>query len=184
MIVMSRHSLIPDSTFYICFLDDIEKPEFLIRIIENEKFHIFTGRVIKDEIKRSPNYQFLEQQITTRIKLFNYYLYGEILRPFFSQEEIKKGEHEVIVISFIMYSEDNNFTAILDDGGPRKFLEKNFPNISKLVEGTVGFTKNCYIKHNIFTQGETLIILDLIQKSKFRIGDEIISNVMSEVRCN
>ena len=83
-----------------------------------------------------------------------------------------------------MYSEETNFTAILDDSGPRRFFEKNFPNISKLVEGTVSFTKNCYMRYNVFTQEETLIILELIRESKFRIEDDIINKVISEVRCS
>ena len=50
---MHTYSLIPDSSFYICFLDDIKKPEFLKKIIQNSNFNIFTGKIIKDEIKKS-----------------------------------------------------------------------------------------------------------------------------------
>ena len=181
---MARHSLIPDSTFYICYLDDIKKPDILARFIENDRLCFFTGQIICNEIMKSRNYAIIKDNFNKKITMFDYYNYGEILRPLFSQEEIKKGEHEVIVISFIMNTENNDFTAILDDSAPRKFLEINFPKIAKFVEGTVGFTKSCYLKYNILTKEETLIILKLIQKSKFRIEDDIINNAIYEVGCS
>jgi len=72
----------------------------------------------------------------------------------------------------------------LDDIAPRKFIKKNFPKIYKSIEWTVEFTKNCYYEHKIFSKEETLIILELIQNSKFRIDSNIISKLISEVRCS
>jgi predicted nucleic acid-binding protein len=181
---MFTYSLIPDSTFYICFLDDIKKPEYLKKIIHNNNFNIFIGQIINNEIKKSNNYKSLEKDMGSKIKLFKYYQYGEILRPLFSKEEIKKGEHEVIVIAFILFSENEKFIAILDDIAPRNFIQKNFPKIYKSIEWTVGFIKNCFYKYKIFSKEETLIILKLIQNSKFRIDSGIISRIISEVRCS
>ena len=181
---MFHYSVIPDSTFYICYLDDINKPKYLNKIIQNDNFNIYIGQIINNEIKKSNNYITLENDIGSKIKIFEYYHYGEILRPLFSKEEIKKGEHEVIVIAFILFSEDKEFIAILDDIAPRKFIKKNFPKIYKSIEWTVEFTKNCYYEHKIFSKEETLIILELIQNSKFRIDSNIISKLISEVRCS
>ncbi len=181
---MYTYSLIPDSTFFICYLDDIEKPEYLKKIIKNNKFNIFIGQIINNEIKKSNNYKSLEKDFGSKIKIFEYYQYGEILRPLFSREEIIKGEHEVIVIAFILFSEDEKFIAILDDIAPRKFIKNNFPQIYESIEWTVGFTKNCYYKHKIFSKEETLIILELIQNSKFRIDPEVICGLIYEVRCS
>ena len=57
----------------------------------------------------------LKQKIFQKIEMFSYYEYGEILRPLFSEEEMKKGEQEVIVISYILNFKKEHFIAILDD---------------------------------------------------------------------
>ena len=36
--------VIPDSSFFICFLDDIEKPEYVIKIFKYEKFTLVLGK--------------------------------------------------------------------------------------------------------------------------------------------
>jgi len=84
------------------------------------------GQKIKEEIKKSQNYNAIEILIDNHTQSFEYYKYGEILKPFFSAEEIKKGEHEVIVISYVMYHLGIAFIAIIDEDESRKFVEKKF----------------------------------------------------------
>jgi len=180
---MTKYSLIPDSSFYICFLDDIKEPKYITRLLKCDKFVCYTGPIIKKEIEKSLNYFHIENTINRDVFIFEYYNYGEILRPFFSINEIKKGENEVIVISYILYSQNRTFITILDDGDPRKFLKQNFPEIYNSVEGTITFTANCCIKNNIFSQEETLNILELIRKSKFRVDNKIVDEAIVKVRC-
>lgn len=180
---MTKHNIIPDSTFYICFLDDIKEPKYIIKLIESDKFVCFIGPILKKEIENSINYSNIKNIINSNVFIFEYYNYNEILKPFFSINEIKKGESEVIVISYILYSQGYTFSAILDDDTPRKFLKKNFPEIFKFVEGTVTFMSNCCIKNKIYSQEETLYILELIRKSKFRIDEKIINETINNIRC-
>jgi hypothetical protein len=78
-------------------------PQYLVRILNHEYFDFVTGKIILEEIERSPRYMIIKKEIERKVRVFEYLNYGEILRPFFSIEEIKKGEHEVIAISCILY---------------------------------------------------------------------------------
>jgi len=91
--------IVPNSTFYICFLDDINCPQYLIRILDHEGFEFLTGKKILEEIKKASGYQFVRKNIEEKVRIFEYVAYSEILRPFMSLEEIKKGEDEVFAIS-------------------------------------------------------------------------------------
>ena len=176
--------VVPDSSFYICFLDDIEKPEYLILLLQEESFCYITGRIVKEEISKSKNYHKVKDIIESSTTEFEYYNYGEILRPFFSIRELKKGEHEVIVISYIFYNLGLPFTAIIDENGPRRFVKMNFPWLYPFFTGTVGFLKKCCCEYHVLTKERVINILDMIGKSKFRIRKEILNKVRNEVlRC-
>ena len=179
---MSNRPIVPDSTFYICYHDDIQQPEYIIRILENDHFEFFTGSVIKGEIEKSKHYHLVKDVIGHHVQLFTYYQYGELLRPFFSVGEIKKGENEVIVISYVLFSQNKECTIILDDDTSKRFIKNHIPILAHFVEGTVGFTKNCHLKYKVFQSDEALSILNMIQKSKFWIKREIIEEAISQIR--
>ena len=103
---MNKIQVIPDSSFYICFIDDIKDHENLIEIIKYDKFNFIISVVVKDEIAKSPNYNKIEAVMKSDVEFFSEINYGEILRPLFSKEELKKGENEVITISFILFDLD------------------------------------------------------------------------------
>jgi len=159
--------IIPNSSFYLCFLDDIMAPQYLVRILNHEYFDFVTGKIILEEIER-------------KVRVFEYLNYGEILRPFFSIEEIKKGEHEVIAISCILYILEINFLAIIDDDQAIKFLKRNFPRTEHKITRTVGFMEECY-RRKIFSKEETINILELIKKSKFRVKKAIIEDIIKRI---
>lgn len=177
---MSRtNNVIADSSFYICFLDDISRPSFLQLVFSNS-FQFLTTRILHNEIKKSKNY--FQIQNNGIIELSFSYDISEILRPFFGRNEILKGEHEVIAFAFILYQINHNFGIILDEIGPRRFVEKNFPYLVSLMNGTVGFVGRCHCDYNIISKKETLDILQAIKNSKFRVSNNIISSVESEVK--
>jgi len=88
--------VIPDSSFYICFIDDIKEPKYLIRVMRANAMEFIIGQKIKEEIKRSQNYNAIEIPIDNYTQSFEYYKYGEILKPFFSAEEIKKAKMKLL----------------------------------------------------------------------------------------
>lgn len=181
---MRESLVVPDSSFYICFLDDIKRPDYLLRLLNFGILRFITGRLIKDEIAQSPNYPVLKDQFKVNVDEFEYYNYGEVLRPFFSIKEIKKGEHEVIAIAYILYFLGNQLIVIIDEVQPRKFVERNFPEIFRNLNGTVGFVGNCCCEYGLFSKDEGLNILKLIEHSKFRVDKKIIDEIVVRIeRC-
>lgn len=179
---MVNTTILPDSSFYVCFLGDINKPQYLRQLLSWKTLKFVIGQLIKEEIKRSPNYHMIEDIVESHIQIFRYYEYGEILRPVFSLEEIKRGDHEIIVISYILCFFGIDFIAILDDKSLKKFLQRNFPKILTKVTGTVGFLKLCCCSYKIFSRKEAISILDSIKKSKFRIKGEIVDGIIEEIK--
>lgn len=171
---------IPDTSFYGCFIGDIERPDHLLKILNTGKFKFIAAKIIRSEIERKLTDADLKQKIFQKIEMFSYHEYGEILRPLFSEEEINKGEHEVIVITYILNFKEENFIAILDDKPPKNFLKKLIQNPSGIILGTVGFIGLCASSH-IFEKEEAISVLILIKESKFRIEGKIIDVVIQEI---
>ncbi len=171
-------STIADSSFYICFLDDIKRPDFLKRMINSFEFLI--GKIIKGEVEKSKNYFHIKQIFETKVILFQYENYGELLKPFFSLHEIKKGEHEVIAIAIIM-SNFKQIIVIIDELDVRRFIQANFPELIMDMVGTVGFIKMCCCEYKIFSKEEAKGILNLIKNSRFRIGNNIIGEIIKDI---
>jgi len=179
---MKKTSIIPDSSFFICFLDDIEKPELIQELLKNDKFDFFLGRITFDEIKKSKNFQKIANESEQKIIIYDYFEYGEVVRIFFSESEIRKGEHEVFVISFIFTFLNNPFIAILDDEPAKKFFKNNIPEKASSVMGTIGFIKICSCECKIFIKATAINILELIKKSKFFVSNKIIEVAIEQIR--
>ncbi|MDI3475370.1 MAG: hypothetical protein PWQ95_1098 [Thermococcaceae archaeon] len=118
--------IISDSTFYICFLDDINYPEGLKKIINSRKFKFVIGDVVENEIKKSSNYPLIKSDLSKVREKPLPFNYGEIVRPFLGISEIKKGEHEVIGIAIVYHLKGKDFILILDEDGPRGIIEKSY----------------------------------------------------------
>lgn len=178
---MTANLVVSDSSFYICFLNDITRPGLLIRIIESEPFQFVIGPVIKSEVKKSQNFDEISQTFHTNLEVFSYYKYGEIIRPLLSLDEIEKGEHELIVITYILHNRELKYKIILDDLATRNFLSKTYPKMFQNVTGTVGFIGYCTIKYKVFSKREGIMILNSIKKSKFRVRDEIVDEILKNI---
>jgi len=164
--------IVADSSFYICFLDDINRPEILLRIIN--EFNFIVTPLIKKEIEKSKNYAYISEN--QNILYSNSSLdYGEIIKPFFAQEEIIRGEHEVIGAAYFLYKLNKLFCFILDDKEPRKFVVYNIPDLAKLMVGTVNFVGLCCCSYKLLKKEEAILLLNQIKKSKFRIEENIIN---------
>ena len=174
--------IIPDSSFFVFFLDDIEMPKILKRIITYNQFiFVLCGRV-KKELMGNSKFRDLFYDPKIRFETFEYGMYAEILRPLFAEEEIVKGEHEVIVAAYVYHHVLNQkYTVILDEAETRKFIETNFPEISKNVVGTLGFVKRSYSVYGIISKDEALNILDAVEHSKFRVSNKILEKIRSEI---
>lgn len=181
---MNSLAIVPDSSFYICFLDDIKKPAHLIRIFKSKRLEFMIGPLIKREIKKSLNYPKIEPRIKSHVKIFTYYRYGEILRPVFSIEEMNKGEHEVVAVAYILNFLQVEFLAILDEEKMKNFIKSSFPQISAKITGTVGFIGLCCCDFKIFTKAEGISILYSIRSSKFRVDDKILDKTAAKIEAS
>jgi len=76
---MSSVNVVPDSSFYICFLDDINAPHYLLQLLNARIFKFIFGKIIKNEIEKSSNYKTIEKTIDSRVEIFEYY--NHILLP-------------------------------------------------------------------------------------------------------
>jgi predicted nucleic acid-binding protein len=170
--------VIADSTFYLCFLDDIKKPDYLILVIK--KLDFFIGKIVKTEIEKSSNFYKIGCFIGNRITYFEYAEFGELLKPFFSSIEIMKGENEVIAISFILYKKGGDILVVIDDEDAWKFIIRNIQEISDKMIRTVSVIK--YLcEYRLFSKTETISVLNMIKNSKFRVSKSVIEDCINEV---
>lgn len=172
--------IIPDTSFFVCFLDDIKNPAYLIRIFESSKFILVVGRVVRGEVKKSENYHQIKHTLTSA-ESYDYTQFGEILRPFMSVEEISKGEHEVIATAYILNFLGHDLIFILDDDDARNLVLRNLKEIANRMTGTVGFVKLCCCEHEVFNKEEAKSILIMIKNSKFRVKKEIVEKTIEDI---
>ena len=173
------NTVIADSSFYICFLDDISCPSFL-NLILSGPFKFLITPMLHSEIRRSENYSQIQYDGIAEMSLP--YNTSEILRSFFGRNEALKGEYEIIALAYILYRFDQNFDIILDDADPRQFIEKNMPHLACLMTGTVGFVEECHCDYKIISKKTTLRILQDVRTSKFRVTENIIKSAETRVR--
>lgn len=176
--------IVSDSSFYLCFIDDIKFPSHIIKIISSDLLNFQIGSIVKEEIKKSQNYEYIGYHVENGIEYIEYFHYGELLRPLFSLDEIEEGEHEVIAIGYILYSKEQNFKMIMDDGSPRKFVATNFPDLGSRLCYTTEFIKLCCLEYHIFDKNEAITILELVKESPFFVKDIIVDEIIEQIRCS
>lgn len=177
--------VIPDTSFFVYFLSDVHMPDLLDRLIRNSTYEFVLCKLVKDELRKGGHKDFLTKYWPF-MNTFSYYDISEALRPFFSESEITKGEHEVIVAAYIYHHvEGDRYLAVIDDNDAREYVRKNFPEIFQNVTGTLGFIVKSYCDHEVisYTDAETAIMAG--RNSKFRIKEEVLRNLERElIRCS
>ena len=176
MSLTKDNQMIADSSFYLCFLEDIKKPDVLISVLD--KFELFIPPLVCREISVSSNFN----TIQTHPKLTRYNgTFGEALRPFFSEKQVQKGETEVIGLAYDFFIKGNPKRIILDDKQARSFVQRHLPELQKLLTGTIGFVGDCYCKYTIFEKDYTRSLVMLIRDSPFRVPKDVISEVLDRI---
>lgn len=179
-ISLTQELIIPDSSFFICFLDDIYEPILLKKIMISKELEIIMGEIVIGELEKSSEYHHISSLVESR-KVYDYFDYGELLKPFFSEDEILKGEHEVIVISYIHHSKGLFHFLIIDDRQQRRFINRVLSELETYLIGTVGFIMKIGITGLIITKDEAIYLLSSIKKSKFRINHVIVERAIKEL---
>jgi predicted nucleic acid-binding protein len=171
------NQIVADSTFYLCFLEDIKRPEVLTNVLD--KFDLLITPLVYKEVNRSSNFS----GIKTHPKLILYPKenLGEALRPFFSEKQILKGETEVIELAYDFYIGRTPKMLILDDKQARSFVLRHLPYLQKLLIGTVAFVGDCYCEYGIFAKGAARALVILIGESPFRVSADVIREVLAKI---
>ena len=167
--------IVADSSFYICFLEDINRSDFLLFLLDRYDFAV--GNKIHMEISRCEHYGIIKGN--PHLAILPDYNFSEALRPFFSDYENVKGEGEAIALAVILYGLRRIDRLILDEDGPRSFVENNLPLLRPLMIGTVGFVGRCYYELRILTKDGSLGILTEIEHSPFRVTPKVLRDVRS-----
>ncbi|MEK6908464.1 MAG: hypothetical protein AABX23_00225 [Nanoarchaeota archaeon] len=173
--------LVADSTFYIFFIEDSKNSNLLCKILNSFKAHI--SPTIYDELKMKSRDQELNSIINNKCNIFkdSRIKYSEALRPVFSKEELKKGEHEIIAIAVLCDQMVIDFVLVIDDEGPRKIINSHFKYLLTRLVRTARFIEQCYSKYDIFENGESIKLLNDMKSSKFRIDDKSIEQLLKEL---
>ncbi len=174
-----RKIVIADSSFYICFLEDINKPSFICSLFSHSfKFYIST--IIHDEISKSGNFRHIKDGLNIQTNLD--YKIDEILKPFFGKNEVRRGEHEAIALAFLYYEHKVDFNIIFDDMEVRKFIQKNIPKLEISMIGTLGFIARCKCKYDILSESVAVCTINNIKNSKFRASDNLIKSILQQIK--
>jgi len=173
-------NIIADSSFYICFLNDIEEPAFLNRVID--KFDFYITPLVESEI-RLDDYEWLKKN-EKMVRVGDHINFGEILKPFLSTKAIEKGEHEVIGLGYHFFMTGLPFYLVIDDQEAREFVKANINHLISFLHGTIGFIALCCCRFEVFSKNEAMVIFNKIGDSKFRISKDILEKIKINIeRC-
>jgi predicted nucleic acid-binding protein len=180
--------LIPDSSFFICFFDDLS--EFIDNNKLDSYFSVFsfnfdiqvTGLVNREITKTDyPIYNNHHSKFNV-VNLDNLLLNDgyllELLRPI-----VGRGEYEVISLAKQYHEhESDDFIFILDDNQARTRISSYLPELNKYLKGTVGLVMFCCLDLELFNKDSSIHILNCINDSKFFVDSNIIENVIQTIQ--
>lgn len=177
-LAMLKDSVIADSSFYVFFLSDIERPAYLLMIAKS--CTLLAPDLVISELGKHHDSEILSRIVDAT----DLYRYGIIqaLTPFIERDQAVKGEHEVIALAHVMRSRNLPFTLVLDDRAANRFARRNFPDLRDATTGTMGFVVKCYTRRAIFTQAQALEILGSMKSSGFRVPNDLVDSAIREVR--
>lgn len=180
---MPNKKLIPDSSFFICFFDDLK--EFLDKSIRYEvvnnvvkKYSVEVTPSVCEEVNfKSRCFDFSDSiNFISRDKLGSSSLPVEPLRLV-----LGRGEFEVISVSYgYKTTGDNAFIFILDDGTARKKVTVLLPLLLNNMMGTIGFIQALEKQHIVSTK-DAIDILDCIKESNFRVKEVTLDSIRSDI---
>ena len=177
MVPSKSNFIVADSSFYICFLEDIKRPDALLLMLN--KFEFAFGKTVNMEISKCEHFGSIKGN--SHLNLIPDLNFSEVLKPFFGEYENAKGESEIIALAIILYGISRIDKLILDEDGPRAFVERNLPNLAHFMTGTVGFVGKCCCETYILEAEKTLQILSEIEHSPFRVSYNVLSTIRRSI---
>ncbi|NJD76573.1 MAG: hypothetical protein FIB08_05675 [Candidatus Methanoperedens sp.] len=156
-----EEGIVPDSSFYICFANDLKRREWLYELAN--LYPVYIGkRILKEIFKEvSDDKDFLS---TVKIIDFDYY---ELIKPYFGRNEmhIDDGEYEAIGIAHFLVIKGYLRYLIIDETRARNFVNRHFPSLTDKMVGTIGFLRDGCCKDKKISALKVLGILYAIKET-------------------
>ena len=176
---MRENCVSSDSSFYICFSDDLNRKDWLVRFTETYLFHLGDRILaeIPDNLKATP-------QFMSSIR-FMRYDYFELIKPYFGRDPKHRDDGEYEAIGIGHHLNDLGLLAflILDDARAKNFVKTHLPHLSQKMVGTLGFLRDCCCRDKTIGAFEAIAILYDI-KQRVEIGGETRPCGMDKTRYN
>jgi len=176
-----RETFLANSTFFLLLLKDIKKPEVLTKI--GQCVRLATTKQVLEEVKRGLAEEGLEH-LASEVREYVSEIYDatdKILRtenPLVVHEPfLGTGEFSIILAFWYLQYRRNirNLYIITDDKSARKYIYKNIPEIPKnRILWSLKFIDRYAVFLCNISPEEFLEMLDLIEKSKFRVDKKIL----------
>jgi predicted nucleic acid-binding protein len=182
----STRNIIADSSFFLLFLNDIDRPSYLDKLIKNYKFII--TQMIKEELSGNSKSNTWLQSNSASIVVedINEYRLEEIFSSLVSKKAISiklhRGEWEIIGLAYMLKDEGEDFILIIDDKEARRFVEKNMPSLQHHLCYTLKFIELCTCNEHIFKKEEALDMLEEIERrGRFRVTGDILAQIKNNI---
>lgn len=152
-------NVVADSSFYICYCNDINKNVFLNKLLDIYSFHV--GSCILRELPP----ELTECNIFQSSVNFTEFSFFEIVKPFFGRSDRHKddGEYEAIGLAYYLNTSSELKNLIIDEKRAYKFVKNNFPSLQPKLTRNIGFIVNCYKKDDVVTLRSIIDILETIK---------------------
>ncbi|ETA68461.1 hypothetical protein MettiDRAFT_1932 [Methanolobus tindarius DSM 2278] len=132
-------NVVADSSFYICYCDDIKKHDFLSDILSLYSFHV--GPIIKGELPED----LIDSNYFQSSVAVNDASFFELVKPYFGRIDSHKndGEYEAIGLAYDLNTTSNLKCLIIDERRAYNFVNSNFPSLKSKLTRNIGFILNC-----------------------------------------
>ncbi len=164
---MNDNQVIADTTFYLVFLLDINKPSYLQQIVSAHDFSL--PALVDTEIRgklahegKLKNYYYIEKGIkNSLIKRLDKSRYGAMVKYIAGQTNPRFGEYEVIAASYGILKTNPYLCIIIDDKEARDIVKakKKLKHIFKSLKWTTEFVRDCYFLTDVLKRKECLQII-------------------------
>jgi len=150
-----------DSSFYICFVDDLEEKEWIYKFIKLYSFYI--GRRVLSEI---PDTLLNDDDFRNSVTVVDYDYYS-LIKPIFGRDpkHLEDGEYEAIGIAHYLDILGELRYLILDDRRAKNFVKNNFEYLADKVVGTIGFIRNSCLEDRKLECEKGVEILNKIKET-------------------
>jgi hypothetical protein len=181
--------IIADSTFFLVFLYDIDRPSCLKKIADEFDFSV-THKVcteVRDKLAdygKQTNYALMVSHPRISFVSLEEFDPTEVLEPFFNENEKQYGQHSVFAYCYVLHDENiRDFCIIVDTWHAMRWLRENMNHLCCMTKWTSDFIGDCCCSLNILSKNEANdIIDDMKRENSLRIPVTEARNVKERIK--